>query len=150
MIKAHKKHLIRKCKERGWSLEEVMDCVLKQDNEIWTIDENHPSYPAQHKKIEEKQPEVKAVPADLGEGVGTELKNMLSTIGISASAGCSCHQRAKAMNDNGLQWCKEHTDTIVSWLEEEAKKRKIPFLKFGAKKLIKFAIKKYEKKESKL
>jgi len=149
MIKAHKKHLIRRCEERGWTLEEVMDCVRAQDGDVWIIDEKHPSYPMEHKNAKKSAEQIVSEKFDIGQGVGTELKKLLSMVGLKASPSCPCNQRAKTMNQNGLQWCKDNKDTIVLWLEEEAKKRRLPFLKFGAKKLVNFAIKKYEKKESK-
>jgi len=77
-------------------------------------------------------------------GPGTELKKLLSKIGIKADSGCKCSDRAKHMDymeqtDPG--WCERNIDTIVGWLEEEAKKRKLPFIKTVAKMLVKRAIK---------
>ena len=72
---AHKKHLIARCEQRGYSVEEVMPCVVeKRKNDIWVIDVMHPSYPAKPKVVE-KLPEQ-----DIGQGVGTELKKLLSLI----------------------------------------------------------------------
>ena len=140
MITTHKNNLISRCKERGYSLEEVMPCVIKQDNDIWTIDENHPNYP-KNPKNNTKQPQV----IDIGEGAGTELKKLLKLIGITSTPSCGCNTKAKAMNENGIEWCKNNTETIVSWLKEEADKRNLPFFAYGAKKLIKFAINRAEK-----
>ena len=140
MITTHKNNLISRCKERGYSLEEVMPCVIKQDNDIWVIDENHPNYP-KNPKNNIKQPQV----IDIGEGAGTELKKLLKLIGITSTPSCGCNAKAKAMNENGIEWCKNNTETIVSWLKEEADKRNLPFFAYGAKKLIKFAINRAEK-----
>jgi hypothetical protein len=45
MITCHKQHLIARCKERGYNLADVMDCVIKQDGDMWTIDAKHAAYP---------------------------------------------------------------------------------------------------------
>lgn len=45
MITCHKKHLEARCQERGYSLEEVMPCVVKQDGDMWTIDTASAHYP---------------------------------------------------------------------------------------------------------
>jgi len=142
MITTHKNNLINRCKERGYSLEEVMGSVVKQDGDIWTIDENHPNYPKNPKTNTQPQ-SVKEV--DIGQGAGTELKKLLKLIGITASPTCGCNAKAKAMNENGLEWCKSNMDTIVEWLKEEATKRNLPFFSYGAKKLVKFAINRAEK-----
>lgn len=156
MIITHKNNLIQRCAERGYNLVDVMPCVIKQAGDIWTIDENHPSYPKTKENttlspfggfvannptnVDKKNPTL-----DIGEGVGTELKKLLKFIGITASPTCGCNAKAKAMNENGIDWCKDNIDTIVGWLKEEADRRGLPFFTFGAKKLVKFAISRAEK-----
>jgi len=136
---AHKKHLIARCEQRGYSVEEVMPCVIEQrEGDIWVIDVNHPAYP--------KSRRDDFVPKnDIGEGVGTELKKILSWMRIKSTPTCSCNQRAKTMNDNGIEWCKENVDQICDWLQEESEKRKIPFFRYGANKLLKLAISRAER-----
>lgn len=145
MIVAHKNALIQRCNQRGYSLDEVMPCVVSQDGDMWTIDETHEKYP--HPRHDVKMQEVvpQPQPIDIGEGVGTELKKLLKLIGINASPTCSCNTRAKTMNENGIEWCKDNIDTIVGWLKEESEKRNLPFFTFGAKKLVNFAIYRAEK-----
>jgi hypothetical protein len=77
---------------------------------------------------------------------GTELKALLKTIGITASPTCSCNKRAKVMDEKGCDWCEEHIDEIDSWLAEEAKKRKLPYISLAGKTLIRLAIRKARKK----
>ena len=38
LMAANKYHLIQRCKERGYTLEEVMPCVVNDDGDIWMID----------------------------------------------------------------------------------------------------------------
>jgi hypothetical protein len=79
-------------------------------------------------------------------GPGTELKALLKTIGITASPTCSCNKRAKVMDEKGCDWCEEHIDEIDSWLAEEAKKRKLPYISLAGKTLIRLAIRRARKK----
>ena len=87
--------------------------------------------------------------ANIGEGVGSELKRLLSYIGINSTASCSCNKRAKMMNEQGIQWCKDNKEKILDWLKEESTNRGLPFLKFPAKRILNYAISKAEKKVEK-
>lgn len=152
----NKNIFLRILSNRGYTLEEVLSCITKQDGDNWTIDNFHPSYPRPknmsheefiafiNQKIEEAKNKAQTTQApqqlDIGEGVGTELKKLLKMVGITSTPNCSCNARAKLMNQNGLQWCKDNIDTIVGWLKEEAEKRNLPFFTYGAKKLVKLAI----------
>lgn len=74
-------------------------------------------------------------------GPGTMLKNILSTFGIKATAGCSCNAKANIMDEKGIEWCENNIDTIVGWLREESQKRGLPFVNSLGKLLVKKAIK---------
>jgi hypothetical protein len=45
MITTHRSHLESRCHERGYTLEEVMPCVVAQDGDQWTIDTESEFYP---------------------------------------------------------------------------------------------------------
>jgi hypothetical protein len=135
IITTQKKHLMFRCAERGYSIEEVMPCVVEQDGDDWTIDTSHPSYPSS----------AKVQKVEIESGVGTELKKLLKLIGITASPTCSCNARAKTMDENGTQWCEDNKDTIIEWLKEEANKRNLPFSHVVAKIMLNLAIKKAKK-----
>jgi len=79
-------------------------------------------------------------------GPGTELERLLKMFGIEASPGCSCHARAALMDHRGPEWCEQNIETIIGWLEEEAKRRRLPFIRPGARILIHRAIKAARKK----
>lgn len=85
------------------------------------------------------RPAPPAMPDD-GTGPGAQLKRYLSRIGIKASPNCSCNARAQYMDFMGTVWCENNVDTIVGWLKEEAEKRKLPFLDWPARALVKKAI----------
>ena len=135
MTTCDKKFLIARCQERGYSLEAVMPCVVRQiDKDLWVIDETHPSYP--HSR-EPKPPECLA---------GTELKGLLKRVGITATPNCSCNHRAATMDQMGCQWVRDNIDLVVDWLGEEAHKRGLPFVRFAGKALVSLAVKRAEAK----
>ena len=49
------------------------------------------------------------------------------------------------MDKKGIEWCEENQKIILDWLEEEAKRRRLPFLRFGAKKILNLAISRAKK-----
>lgn len=78
-------------------------------------------------------------------GPGTILSGMLSAIGITSSPTCSCRQRAIKMNEMGNDWCLENMSEIMSWLKEEATKRKLLFIETIAKMIVNRAISKSQR-----
>ena len=152
IITTDKKFLIKRCEERGYTLEEVMPCVQSKDGDIWTIDTHHEAYPMTMKPHIVERNRILATyaaPQSPDGGVGTELKKLLKMIGITASPTCSCNTRAALMDAKGIEWCKNNTETIIDWLQEEAKKRKLPFLRIAGKKMLQMAIKRAEAKVQK-
>lgn len=79
-------------------------------------------------------------------GVGTELKKLLSRLGLKPAANCKCAQHIREMNQEGVYWCEENTDTIVGWLKEEAERAKLPFTSIGARIIVRRAIRNANKK----
>jgi len=76
-------------------------------------------------------------------GVGSTLKSMLASIGISACWGCI--NLAKKMDDWGPDGCEEHMEEIVATMNENASKRNwykfVPFAEKGSELLVRLAIK---------
>jgi hypothetical protein len=141
VITCNKKYLEERCLQRGYSIEEIKDCIVSQDGDNLTIDENHPSYPKMPKSgFIPPQQNIKIPQTSPKTGPGTELKKLLSKIGIKASPNCSCNKRAALMDTNGIEWCENNIDTIVGWLKEEATKRKLPFIDIAGRILVKRAI----------
>jgi hypothetical protein len=135
MISCHRKNLIARCRERGYTLDEVRPCIVKEDGDQVTVDTSHPAYPR------EPKPGF-APPQQTPEGgPGTELKKLLKLMGITASPNCSCNARARTMDANGCDWCEANLDQIVGWLREEATKRKLPFIDAAGRMLVRRAIK---------
>jgi hypothetical protein len=83
------------------------------------------------------------------QGPGTELKALLALVGIKAKPNCSCNKRANVMNEMEAKepgWCAANIETICDWLQEEATKRKLPFLRAAGKMLVRKAIRNAAKK----
>lgn len=138
IIEAHKNYFLARCAERNYAIEEVEDCIVSKNGDIWTINTEHPKYPKHKKTIEE-------IVENMQNGPGTELKKILQYIGIKSSENCSCQAKAKIMNHMGIKWCKDNIDIIIQWLKEEAEKRHLPFSSLVAKKIVQIAISRAEK-----
>lgn len=139
MITCHKKFLAARCYQRGYRLDEVMGCVVSQDGDEWTIDVEHESYPRTVK------PGLLTVAMLNGPGPGTELKALLASVGIHSSPTCKCNKMAARMN----QWGDEslnHIEEIVDVMEETARARSLPFLRVVGRKLVKMAVRRWQKK----
>ena len=80
-----------------------------------------------------------------GHGPGTELSRSLSWFGIKATPNCSCKRRAQVMDMKGCYWCEKNEDSILDWLHEEAKKRKLPFIRKAARMMLRRSIKRAKK-----
>ncbi len=76
------------------------------------------------------------------QGPGTELKKMLGRFRIYPNGRCKCRERMAIMDTKGSDWCDDNIDTIVGWLREEAKQRKMPFIRYAARQIIRRAIRK--------
>lgn len=151
MITCHRLHLAARCRERGYTLDEVRACIVSEDGDQVTVDETHSSYPREPKPgfvpPKHAAKSVTQRPPAPTHGPGTELKALLKTIGITATPNCSCNARARKMDERGCDWCEENVDEIVGWLREEATKRKLPFLDVAGKILVRKAIKNARRKQ---
>jgi hypothetical protein len=49
MIRCHLRHLEARCRQRGYTLDEVRPCIVSEDGDQITVDETHPAYPAKPK-----------------------------------------------------------------------------------------------------
>lgn len=144
IVKGPYEILINIAKARGYSEEEIQGCILSREDKICTVDVDHEAYPMYPKQnspehnIAKTQERVQ-LERNAG-GVGTELKKLLSKLGIVATPNCSCNARAKLMDNNGIEWCENNQDLIIDWLREEARKRGMPFIDLAGKTILKRAI----------
>jgi hypothetical protein len=149
MIACHRLHLETQCRARGYSLEEVMPCVVSQDGDEWTIDVDNPAYPRNPKPgFVAPQPE----PLPPSHGPGTELKSLLAgwPFRIVATPDCKCTSRANYMDAKGCDWCEspEGMTEIMGFLREAAEERGLPFLDVAGRMLVRRAIANARKAEA--
>ena len=75
-----------------------------------------------------------------GGGAGTELRKMLGRIGIHPRGEkCKCNEHAREMDRHGPDWCEVNIETILDWLEGEAKSRPLMgflFSRYLARKVV--------------
>jgi len=149
MTACHRALLEARCRERGYTLEEVMPCVVAQHGDEWTIDVDHPLYP-RHPKLGFVPPQPEPVPPS--HGPGTELKALLAgwPFRIVSAPDCKCNARARYMDENGCDWCEspEGMAEIMGFLREAAEERGLPFLDLPARLLVKRAIANARKAEA--
>ena len=91
MIRCRVSHLESRCRERGYTLDEVRACIVSEEGDTITVDETHPAYPRERKP-----------------GLGDMVASALSAVGItkervSAAIGkpCGCAKRQAALNELG-------------------------------------------------
>ena len=120
-------------------LEDVLRSGVVEGDWVQLSDDDYRRIADQYKKTPEPE----------SSGPGTELKVLLSRIGITSSPTCSCNARAKTMDEKGIAWCEENVETICDWLQEEATKRKLPFVRLAGKALIHLAIRRAKKGNNK-
>lgn len=101
--------------QRGYTWDEVEPCIVARNGDQITVDETHPAYP-HAREAESTQPAMEG-------GPGTTLKQWLGWFGITATNDCACNSRAARMDQLGSEWVRQNLDTVVGWLEEEAKAR---------------------------
>jgi hypothetical protein len=136
MMAWHYAHLEARCRERGYTLDEVMPCVVAQDGDQWTIDTEHPAYP-RHPKPGYEQPSPP--PAF---GPGAELSKLLKRFGIEPTPTCQCRAKAAEMNAWGPDECErpERIEEVVAVMRAEAEARGLPFLDVAGRLLVRRAI----------
>lgn len=94
MIRVQKGSLEGRCRQRGYTLAEVMPCVVSQDGDIWVVNETHPSYP--HPK---KTPGLGDMVASGLKAVGITEERVTKALGRP----CGCGGRREAMNEWGAK-----------------------------------------------
>ena len=139
MITCRRAHLAARCRQRGYTLDEVRACIVGEKGDTITVDETHSSYPRVPKPGFVPPAPTPAAPTH---GPGTELKKLLSKVGITTKPGCACNKRARVMDEKGCDWCAENLSTITAWLKEEHARQKImiPFSETAVSLLVRYAI----------
>lgn len=119
-----------KTKPAGY-LDDVLSYVVRRDD-THVVFENADYYMLRNKYSGDVDP--------VHMGPGTELHKILERFGIHILPGCACRGRMTQMNKWGCDGCEENIETIVGWLQEEAGKRGLPYLKTAGRLLVRRAI----------
>jgi hypothetical protein len=144
----HRSFLEARCRERGYTLEEVMPCVVSQNGDEWTIDVDHTAFPRHPKPgFQPPQPALAALP----HGPGTELSALLKRFGVEPTPTCACRAKANEMDAWGCDECSrpERIEEVVGVMREEAKARGLPFVDMAGRMLVRRAIANARKAEAK-
>lgn len=97
MITGPRSQFEARCRERGYTLEQVRPCIVSQDGDTITVDETHPAYP--HKKP----------------GLGDRVASALDAVGITKERvqavaskvgvkDCGCAKRQQKWNEIGRKF----------------------------------------------
>lgn len=91
MIRCLVKDLQERCDERGYSYDDVQECIVSQQGNVLVVDEMHPSYPRQRIS-----------------GLGDLVAKGLRFVGITpervsklTGRPCKCKSRQQALNKFG-------------------------------------------------
>jgi hypothetical protein len=83
-------NLEQRCRQRGYTLDEVAACIVSRDGDTVTVDENHPDYPHARKGLGDRV-------ADGLAAVGITKERVSKLIGKD----CGCKKRQEALNRLG-------------------------------------------------
>jgi hypothetical protein len=92
MITCEIQHLEMRCRQRGYTLDEVRPCIVSQDGDQITVDEMHPAYPR------ERKPGLGDMVAAGLSAVGITPERVSKALGVKD---CGCKGRAEALNRLG-------------------------------------------------
>jgi len=147
IIVCHRLHLEARCRERGYSVDEVMPCVVSQDNDLWAIDTAHPAFPLSSRLPAESEERPDLI--KIYTGPGAELKKLLAgwPFRITSTDTCPCNAMAFQMNAWGCDECELRIEEIVAHLRTQAAKRGLPFLDAAGRFLVRRAIKNARKNQ---
>lgn len=144
MIQCTVANLEHRCRERGYTLDEVRPCIVSEDGDTITVDETHPAYPRARPGPVETATAV-VHPHGHPCKCGTELKALLKDwLGIEAGPTCSCSSMARRMDSLGPDWCESDQGmaAILDVMRAEHAKRWeagktiLPWTDTGARQLV--------------
>jgi hypothetical protein len=94
MIRCRLHHLEARCRQRGYTLEQVRPCIVSQDGDTITVDETHPAYP----KAKSGLGDMVAAGLDAIGVTKERVQAVASKVGIKD---CGCAKRQAVLNRLG-------------------------------------------------
>jgi len=86
-----------RCRQRGYTLEQVLPCIVSQDGDTITVDETHPSYP----RAKPGLGDMVAAGLDAIGVTKERAQAVASKVGIKD---CGCKKRQEALNNLGRKF----------------------------------------------
>lgn len=97
MISCRIGQLEQRCRERGYTLDEVLACIVSQDGDDITVDETHPAYPR-------SRPGLGDMVASGLDALGITKERVQAAASAVGIKDCGCKQRQQAMNEFGAKF----------------------------------------------
>jgi hypothetical protein len=94
MIVCRLLHLEARCRQRGYTLDEVRPCIVTQDGDHITVDETHPAYPRAKPGLGDM------VAAGLS-AVGITKERAQAVAAVVGVKDCGCKKRQERLNQLG-------------------------------------------------
>jgi hypothetical protein len=94
MIRCHLRHLEARCRERGYTLEQVLPCIVSQDGDRLVVDETHPAYPR-------AKPGLGDMVAAGLDAIGVTKERVQAVASAVGVKDCGCAKRQAALNRLG-------------------------------------------------
>lgn len=94
MIRCRLRHLEARCHERGYTLEQVLPCIVSQDGDRLVVDETHPAYPR-------AKPGLGDMVAAGLDAIGVTKKRVQAVASAVGVKDCGCAKRQAALNRLG-------------------------------------------------
>jgi hypothetical protein len=97
MITCRLSHLDARCRQRGYTLDEVRPCIVRQHGDLIVVDETHPAYPRAKPGLGDM------VAAGLAAvGITKERAQAVATaVGVKD---CGCKKRQERLNQLGRKF----------------------------------------------
>ena len=97
MIRCRLAHLEARCRQRGYTLEQVRPCIVSEDGDTITVDETHAAYP-------HKRPGLGDHVASALDAVGTTKERVQAVASAVGVKDCGCKKRQEALNNLGRKF----------------------------------------------
>ena len=94
MIRCRLHHLEARCRERGYTLDEVRPCIVSQDGDRLVVDETHPAYPR-------AKPGLGDMVAAGLDAIGVTKERVQAVASAVGVKDCGCAKRQAALNRLG-------------------------------------------------
>lgn len=129
-------------RQRGYTLAEISECIVSENGDTITINEQHPVYPKTAKPgaITDEQIREQQSKRQNPIGAGTFLSKMLDQIDAKVALSVNCVTQLQVMNAHGNDWCEQNIALITDFLQNAAHKRNLPISNIECEQMVKTAI----------